>query len=230
MHVIPVMDVKDGRVVRAAGGDRRAYQPWRSPICPNADPLEAVAGFLRLRPFATLYIADLDAIERRRPQDELLWSINNRYPGIKIWLDSGLTAKQAAERSQNQSWLFHVLGTESMKDDDDTHGLKGHILSLDFRKRGLLGPLDLQFDPALWPENVIVMSLDNVGSKSGPDKTVLAATRSNSPNTRIYAAGGIRNLADLIELQGLGIDGALIATAFHDGTLGRADIDAICGP
>lgn len=223
MRIIPVIDMKAGQVVRATGGDRHKYEPWRSPICPNADPLEAIAGFLRLHPFTTFYIADLDAIERRPSQRELLNSIHSHYPDIEIWMDSGLTARKVAVDWQKQPWLHHVLGTESMK-DEDMHGLKSHILSLDFKKGRIVGPFDLQFDITLWPENVIVMNLDDVGTQNGPSKTLLALTRSESPDTRLYAAGGIRNVADLLELKKLGIHGALVATAFHDGIIGKEDL------
>jgi phosphoribosylformimino-5-aminoimidazole carboxamide ribotide isomerase len=44
---------------------------------------------------------------------------------------------------------------------------------------------------------------------------------------RIYAAGGVRDAADLAALARAGIAGALVATALHDGRLRRADIDAL---
>ncbi len=223
MHIIPVIDLKAGRVVRAIRGDRRNYEPWRSPICPNADPLEAVAGFLRLHPFTTFYIADLDSIEGGVPQRELLWSINYHYPDIEIWMDSGLTARKVAVNWQKQPWLSHVLGTESMS-DEDMHGLQNHILSLDFKKGRMVGPFDLQFNTALWPKSVIVMNLDDVGAKNGPNKTLLALTRAESTFTQLYAAGGIRNAADLMEIKDLGVNGALIATALHEAVIGENDL------
>ncbi|MDZ4792160.1 MAG: HisA/HisF-related TIM barrel protein [Hyphomicrobiales bacterium] len=224
MRIIPVIDLKAGQVVRAAGGDRHKYQPWRSPICPNAEPLEAVAGFLRLHPFPTFYIADLDAIEGLPSQRDLLTSINHYYPDIKIWMDSGLTARKVAMNWRKRPWLHHVLGTESMR-EEDMHGLKSHILSLDFKKGRIVGPFDLQFNITLWPEDVILMNLDDVGSQNGPNSTLLEFTRPKSPDTRLYAAGGIRNTADLVELKNLGINGALVATALHEGAIGAAQLD-----
>ena len=41
---------------------------------------------------------------------------------------------------------------------------------------------------------------------------------------RLYAAGGVRGLADLTGLAQVGAAGALVATALHDGSLSAADI------
>jgi phosphoribosylformimino-5-aminoimidazole carboxamide ribotide isomerase len=57
MQIIPVIDVKNGIVVHARGGDRAKYQPLASPLAESAAPVDAVAGLLGLFPFDTLYVA-----------------------------------------------------------------------------------------------------------------------------------------------------------------------------
>jgi phosphoribosylformimino-5-aminoimidazole carboxamide ribotide isomerase len=42
----------------------------------------------------------------------------------------------------------------------------------------------------------------------------------------LLAGGGVRGLKDLESLAGCGCDGALVATALHDGRLGAADLMA----
>jgi phosphoribosylformimino-5-aminoimidazole carboxamide ribotide isomerase len=78
-----------------------------------------------------------------------------------------------------------------------------------------------------WPEKVIVMTLAHVGSGAGPDVERLAAVRASAPGHKIYAAGGVRDVNDLIALARAGITGALVATSLHDGRLGRADIERV---
>ena len=63
---IPVIDLKGGVVVRARHGDRASYRPIETPLSRTSEPLDVVAGLLSLHPFRTLYVADLDAIERPR--------------------------------------------------------------------------------------------------------------------------------------------------------------------
>ena len=61
----PVIDLKGGHVVRAFRGERASYAPIVTPLAASSAPQEVVAGFLRLHDFDTIYVADLDAIERR---------------------------------------------------------------------------------------------------------------------------------------------------------------------
>jgi phosphoribosylformimino-5-aminoimidazole carboxamide ribotide isomerase len=71
------------------------------------------------------------------------------------------------------------------------------------------------------------MTLARVGSGAGPDVERLAAVQRIAAGRRIYAAGGVRDAADLAALARAGIAGALVATALHDGRLGRAEIEAL---
>jgi phosphoribosylformimino-5-aminoimidazole carboxamide ribotide isomerase len=68
------------------------------------------------------------------------------------------------------------------------------------------------------------MSLSKVGSQSGPDLEKLKHLKKMSPQTKIYAAGGVRDLCDLDTLKSENIDGALIASAIHNGKLSQSDL------
>ena len=62
MQVIPVIDLKAGHVVHARLGHRAFYRPIETPLATGSGPIDVVTGLLSLHPFATLYVADLDAI------------------------------------------------------------------------------------------------------------------------------------------------------------------------
>ena len=47
------------------------------------------------------------------------------------------------------------------------------------------------------------------------------------PRKRLYAAGGVRGADDLRELRALGCAGVLVASALHDGRLGRDALEAL---
>jgi phosphoribosylformimino-5-aminoimidazole carboxamide ribotide isomerase len=66
-----------------------------------------------------------------------------------------------------------------------------------------------------------------VGSGAGPDLRRFAAIRSIAGGREIYAAGGVRNAADLSALKAAGASGTLIATALHERRIVRADLEAI---
>jgi phosphoribosylformimino-5-aminoimidazole carboxamide ribotide isomerase len=48
--------------------------------------------------------------------------------------------------------------------------------------------------------------------------------QARAPNHRIFAAGGVRGIADLNRLTELGAAGALLASALHDGSLASKNL------
>ncbi len=122
-----------------------------------------------------------------------------------------------------------VLGSESQADPRllDLFGQEPRlILSLDFQGERPLGAAALFESPERWPERVIAMTLARVGTGGGPDLDRLRALRQLAPSKLIYAAGGVRGADDLRELAGLGCAGVLLASALHDGRLGRAELES----
>jgi phosphoribosylformimino-5-aminoimidazole carboxamide ribotide isomerase len=71
---------------------------------------------------------------------------------------------------------------------------------------------------------VIVLDLARVGEATGPDVAMVTRVRASAPGTTLIAGGGIRDLADLVRLAEAGCDGALVATALHDGRIGAEDV------
>jgi len=230
VDVIPVIDLKDGVVVHARMGRRDAYRPIATPLSPTSAPVDVVRGLLSVYPFTTLYVADLDAIERRGNNGETLRRLRAAFPSLVVWVDSGIADRRAAENWLRDGLGHLVLGSEALPDDALVHRFSAHprvVLSLDFRGDRFLGPLTLLDAPQAWPVKVIVMTLARVGSGAGPDLDRLCAIRAAAPDKQIYAAGGIRNGADLAALQEAGIAGALVASSLHDGRLSGRDLERI---
>jgi phosphoribosylformimino-5-aminoimidazole carboxamide ribotide isomerase len=73
---------------------------------------------------------------------------------------------------------------------------------------------------------MIVLDVARVGTGSGPDLEQLTRLRRAVPDMRVIAGGGIRGFDDLARLAACGCDGALVATAIHDGRLTAAGIAA----
>jgi phosphoribosylformimino-5-aminoimidazole carboxamide ribotide isomerase len=227
--LIPVIDLAQGRVVHARRGVREAYQPLRSRLCRSCEPAEVIAGLLRLHGFSTLYIADLDAIQRLGDQTAVIEALREQFPHLDIWIDPGIDTRARYEAWRHAAPGVPVLGSETLVDPGllaDILAADG-LLSLDFEGDTLLGPLDLLERPEHWPRRVIVMCLDRVGADTGPDTKRLQQLRRLSPGAQLYAAGGVRNLDDLLQLRQLGVTGALLASALHEGRIGPTQIAAL---
>jgi phosphoribosylformimino-5-aminoimidazole carboxamide ribotide isomerase len=222
MQVIPVIDLIEGVVVRAKMGDRDAYRPIETPLSATPDPVDVVAGLKRLAPFLTLYVADLDAIRGRGDNFAALARLRAAFPDLALWIDNG--AADAATVKATRAYGAPVLGSESQHDPALVAATPDALLSLDFRGAAFQGPPQLLAQPELWPDRLIVMTLHRVGGGAGPDLDRLAAIRALAGPRRLYAAGGLRDAADLAALKAAGAAGVLVASALHDGRLTGADL------
>jgi phosphoribosylformimino-5-aminoimidazole carboxamide ribonucleotide (ProFAR) isomerase len=71
MEVIPVIDIRHGVVVRAVAGRRADYRP----LAGMSAPIAVARRLCAVHPFRALYIADLDAIEGRPDNREIILAI-----------------------------------------------------------------------------------------------------------------------------------------------------------
>ena len=226
MEVIPVLDLKSGQVVHAQGGRRDAYRPIATPLSASSAPADVLAGLLRLHAFRRVYVADLDAIAGTGSHAALLAALARTHPGTEIWLDAGARDAQAVSAALEDG-LCPVLGSESQTDTALLSRLRDDprvVLSLDFHGAGFPGPAAILATPALWPRRVVAMTLAAVGAAAGPDIARVGALLERAAGRAVYAAGGVRNAADLRALAARGAAGALVASALHAGTLGAADL------
>ena len=70
----------------------------------------------------------------------------------------------------------------------------------------------------------IVLDLARVGSGEGPDLGLVGELHGRFPELALLAGGGVRDAADLRALAQAGAAGALVATALHNGAIGRDDL------
>ncbi|MGO8916337.1 MAG: HisA/HisF-related TIM barrel protein [Stellaceae bacterium] len=228
--IVPVLDLKGGDVVHARAGDRARYRPIRSPLASSSEPGAVLEGLLALAPFPRFYIADLDAIEGCGSHRAIVAALARAHPAIEFWIDAGLTTAAAAA-AMAEAGLVPVLGSETLAAPEELaaahHKGTRCVLSLDYRDERFLGPEAVATRPELWPDRVIVMTLSRVGSGAGPDLARLDAVRRSAGPRQIFAAGGVRDGGDIARLTALGIAGALVATALHDGRLDRATVNAL---
>src|SRR5215203_5774410 len=154
MEIIPVIDLKADRVVRARMGQRHLYQGIETILSPASDSLSITAGLLSLYPFGTLYVADLDAIEGRGDHRAVLTQLKARHPQLMLWVDNGIANADAAAAWLDTGLGCLVLGSETQRDICVIRDLVAHqrvVLSLDFRSDAFQGPPELLEQPHIWP-------------------------------------------------------------------------------
>lgn len=232
MHIIPVIDLLNGTVVHAKKGIRADYHHIQSKLTDANHPIDIVKSFQRLYPFKTLYIADLNAIQQQENTGEshqkIIESIHQLFPALTIWIDAGINCIEKANPWTRQ-YTKLVLGSESFASIEQYQHLitkltHPYLLSLDFSAQSYLGPKALLANHSMWPLETIVMTLSKVGANAGVDIQTIKNIISKSQQKHIYAAGGVRDVNDLIQLQNNRVTGALIASAFHHQQISSQDL------
>ena len=234
MQIIPVIDLKNGIVVHAKRGERQNYQPIKSALTSSAAPADIIDVLLELYPFEQIYIADIDAIQGNGSHYDLVEMLSAQFSNTTFWLDCGI--QQMNHRALHADNIRPVVGSENMHHLISYKAVSyacasRHVLSLDFSNDMQLGTKELFETARYWPDDTICMSLTHVGSEQGVDLNKLNGlmqlnAQRKSPS-RLYAAGGIRNVQDCLELKQMGIAGALVATALHNKAITCDDIQKI---
>ena len=217
-----------GLVVHARFGDRAHYQPIRSGLCGSPRIEDVVSALLALFAFRHLYIADLDALLGRPQQLSALDAVRRVAPGPRLWIDAGI--RTGPELTAIRQYGTPVLATEKLTPLEAEELLAvcpTAVLSVDYRGDRALGDPAFLERLGIRPARIIAMNLARVGSGQGPDLTSIDALRRLAPTSRFYAAGGVRNAVDLRRCREAGVAGVLVASALHDGRIGRADLELL---
>ena len=219
MLVIPVIDIMGGQAVAAHLGQRRYYKPLKTPLSASSCPYDVLRSFIAIYPFKVIYIADIDALQGHGNNAVLIRMLATQHPALAFWLDSGHYSVPYTDN------IYPVFGTETGIAADEHCIDKRSILSLDFDADGLIGDRRWLQRIDRWPAHILIMMLDRVGSDKGPDWSRLRQIEKETVTKRLYAAGGIRDRADLARLFSRGYGGALISSALHHRHINAEDID-----
>jgi len=239
VHVLPVLDLLHGVVVRGVGGRRDEYRPVVSRLVESSDALAVAQAFRDQLGLIRLYVADLDAILHERPNREVYRSLAGE--GFELLVDAGLRNVPSALDILAAGAAKVIVGLETWPAPEDlaflceTAGAERVIFSLDLKHGAPLGDLARwqTSDPlAIARQAVeagirqfIVLDLAQVGAGTGVTTGELCQRlRERSPGLHLITGGGVRDISDLSRLVDLGIDGVLVASALHDGRLTRKQL------
>lgn len=236
MTVVGVIDLRGGLAVRACGGRRDRYAPVRAtsrgPLA-EGDAMAVARFYLDECGIQQLYVADLDALAGLPAQRAAVGALAGL--GAPLWLDAGTSTPDQARRWLSAGVARVIVGLETLVSFDALHavgsatGRERMAFSLDLRDgRPLAGADDLRSEDVeslarraagAGAGSLIVLDVARVGTGAGVNRELLSRVRAAAPGVALYAAGGVRDAADLELLADAGCEGALVATALLDGRL-----------
>lgn len=239
MDIIPVLDLMKGIVVHGVQGNRERYRPIESVLTPGSAPLVVAQALQKETACSAFYIADLDAIQGTGHHDEVVRTLTDRL-GVDLWVDAAITDPASATRIIDAGAARAIVGSETLPSLEALREIRDALLpgqllvSVDVGVDGVLSrcpalrglapqaALDVLLGEGL--SQVILLTLDQVGTGRGPDWSILEATRAAFPHLSLIAGGGVRTPEDIRRLAKLGVAGALVATSLHRGWITGADL------
>ena len=232
MELIPVIDLLNGVVVHAVAGVRKNYRPNRSCLVAGSDPVDTAKAIRDQFGINALYLADLTALQGGMtdyPNIEKLIAT-----GLKLTADVGLNSADQVRRLFDLGVYEVVIALESLSNLTEASEFIQSLesrrfrFSVDLHGGQLLGAAARNSSPAEIISNVICLGIDqfivldlkSVGAGSGVSTMeICRLIQTQERQTSTWTGGGVRNRLDLMKLQQAGIDGALVATSIHDGSI-----------
>lgn len=220
--IIPVLDLKNGIAVSGKSGERETYKPLKTVFHESASP-EEIAKSLQNAGAARMYIADLDSIENRGSNFDVIEKLNEYIP---VMLDCGarnvFDVGKALEVADKV-----IIATETLKDMDDLSDIFDKfdknrlVISIDIKDNKIFSKyLNIKADEfmkrieELNPQEVILLDISQVGTEKGVNYKLIKKF-SKLP---LILGGGITS-SDIKKLEKMEINKFLVGSALHNGKL-----------
>lgn len=234
-----------GKVVHAVAGNRTQYQPMVSCWTPLAsDPLQLTSLWRKKLGLCEYYVADLDALEHRGSQQEIVQQlIQNEH---LIWLDAGMDSALSAASWMERGGHRLIVSSESLislsllAELTQLVDVRRIVFSLDLHAGvvrcrpdvfELSEPIRILDTIAeLGIEQVIILDTAVVGRGQGPSTVLLCErVKKRLPQLSLVSGGGVRNIEDIAVFQQSGVDRVLVSTWLHtlSTTIADGSIDSL---
>lgn len=245
MQIIPVIDLKNGIVVRGVAGNRDSYRRIRSTLTESCDPSVILNLFATDFGFTRAYIADLDAIQRGQLNRCTIAEL--AQSNTLLLVDRGVRCADDVEELLDLGAAEVVVALETLPDAETARrllqqfGSERLVLSLDLMNGSVLSENAAFADrPAeevaaellsVGFEKLIVLDLAAVGMSEGtPTLDLCRQLRRKFADVQIITGGGVRSVEDLTPIKAAGADAVLVASALHDGRLTQEVVKQFVGP
>ena len=231
MIAIPAVDLRDGACVQLVGGD---FAKERIRV---ADPVAAAVRWAELG-FQRLHVVDLDAATGQGSNSEIIDEILASVEA-QVQVGGGVRSNARIEELVAKGAQRVIVGTRALHDEDWLRSAAYEfpdriIVAADVRGRrlavnGWTRTLDRDVVDAaralggLPLASLLVTAIDAEGGMTGPaielTREVVAATPLS-----VTASGGIGAIADLSDLEGIGVTQAVIGMALYTNTIDAAKV------
>jgi phosphoribosylformimino-5-aminoimidazole carboxamide ribotide isomerase len=239
IEIIPAIDLMDGRCVRLEQGDFARKTLY------DADPIEVAKRF-RGAGLRRLHMVDLDGARSGRPQNLETLERVAMLDGLVIDFGGGVRTKVDAASVIDSGASLVNIGSLTVKHPElfaemvHRFGPDKFLPGADARDGfvAVHGWADVTSTPVsdqlakfrdLGIKSAFVTDVSRDGMMEGPALGFYKELINGSPGIRLIASGGVRNIADLLELRSVGCAGAIVGKAFYEGSIKLAEVAGYVG-
>ncbi|MCX9082039.1 MAG: HisA/HisF-related TIM barrel protein [Candidatus Methanoperedens sp.] len=223
-RIVFVIDLLDGRVVHAIKGEREKYQPVdNSKVCNSAEPIEMISA---VKP-KEVYIADLDRLQHTGNNFEVIKKISAfTKTMVNISVEKNDDIEKCLSITDTVILSSEASSFEIMKYASRNYPGKTSV-TIDIKNGSILTKDEnLKKEPKelvkhlndLEIKDIVIIDLSKVGTSAGINEDLLREIKEISTHNILFG-GGIRDMNDIDALKEIGISGALVATAVHNGKI-----------
>ncbi|WP_019769245.1 1-(5-phosphoribosyl)-5-[(5-phosphoribosylamino)methylideneamino]imidazole-4-carboxamide isomerase [Streptococcus sobrinus] len=239
MQILPAIDIKDGQAVRLFKGD------FAQQTVVNPDVLDQ-ARLFKEAGIRFIHVVDLDgALEGKASNRDLIAKIKETT-GLGVEVGGGIRTLEQIEDYLEVGIDRVIIGSMAVKSPGfvqaalDKFGPDRIVVGID-AKSGLVateGWLETSqvnyLDLALAMEKIgvrlfVYTDVDRDGTLTGPNLQHYQALMKELTTAQVIASGGIAQLSDLQDLEGLGLPAAIVGKAYYSGNISLAELKAFGG-
>jgi phosphoribosylformimino-5-aminoimidazole carboxamide ribotide isomerase len=236
MHIIPAIDIIEGKCVRLTQGDYSQKTTY------NEDPLEVAQAFADAG-LQRLHLVDLDGARAGRIVNYRVLEKLAARTSLHIDFGGGLKSDDDLRIAFDSGAAQVTGGTIAVKAPElflhwlETYGPERIILGADARDNriavsGWQEDSGLDIDAFLLNYSqkgiryAISTDVRKDGMMAGPSLDLYRRIRETLPGLALIASGGVSQMDDLHQLRELGCFGAIVGKAIYEGTITLAQLEA----
>jgi phosphoribosylformimino-5-aminoimidazole carboxamide ribotide isomerase len=234
MRIIPAIDLIDGKCVRLSQGDYNQKKIY------NENPLEVALDFQNAG-LRYLHLVDLDGAKAGKVTNWKVIEELTSKTSLTIDFGGGIKTEEELSRLLDLGVRQVNLGSVAVKRPElvadwiTKFGTDHIILSADVKNEriaisGWMEDSSITIDNFLTDYQskgiryVTCTDISTDGMLSGPNVSLYQRLLQKFPPLKLIASGGVSSVADLVELQRSGVEGAIVGKAFYEGRISLEDL------
>ena len=226
MHIIPAIDLIDGKCVRLTKGDYAQKKVY------NEDPL-AVAKSFEDAGITRLHLVDLDGAKAKRIVNAHILEKIASNTSLQIDFGGGVQSDESIRIAFENGAHQVTGGSVAVKQPElfanwlSEHGSEKIILGSDALDNKIatsgwqeINEIDLTTFIADYQQKgvqyVICTDISKDGVLAGPATDLYRQLLEDLPGIRLIASGGVTTVEDLRALKSIGVEGAIVGKALYE--------------